>query len=180
MWRSFKFSWQNFLLGALCGAIVMAGAWWRSTQQVDDWVSVEDRDTDRCLASDKTTAACDAFMRVLARAKVEDAANQAKYAAEQEKIKQEVEKRLAEGATKLEIVKWVCDTSLSYAQMSAVLGISVDFNECRKAKVKQKPEFDPNKPFVAVPNGPWDAYKPQPDSRPPLESFVVKPDEASR
>jgi hypothetical protein len=122
MWWSFKFSWQNFLLGALCGAIVIAaGAWWRSTRVEQpyriSYEQAQDPETyDECLAAGNTTVACDALMRVLAR---------------------------------------------SWAE---------------QAKVKQKPEFDPNKPYVALPNGPWDPCKPQPDSRPPLECFEVKPD----
>ena len=69
-------SWRDFLVGALCGAIVMAAGagtwvWWRSTLEVDDWTpvrSAEDAATyDMCLASGKTTIACDAVMRLLAR-----------------------------------------------------------------------------------------------------------------
>jgi hypothetical protein len=107
----FKFSWQNFLLGALCGAIIIAVVWWRSTHVGEpyriSYEQAQDPETyDECLAAGNTTVACDAMMRLFARAKA------------------------------------------------------------REAATKQE--------------GPWSAYKPLPDSRPPLESFVVKPDEASR
>ena len=78
---SMKFSRRDFLLGTLCGAIVItAGAgtwiWWRSIKVQDRWVPVQDLQTyDMCLAAGNTTAACDAGMRVLARARAIEAAD---------------------------------------------------------------------------------------------------------
>jgi hypothetical protein len=118
------------MVGALCGAIVVAAGagtwvWWRSTQ-VDDWVPVEDLQTyDMCLAAGKTTVACDAWMRVLARGKAIVAAEQDAAIKEWKAvIKQEVEKKLAGGATKCDVAKWARDAGV-YAQVSAVLGIPV-------------------------------------------------------
>ena len=76
MWWSIKFSWQNFLLGALCGAIVMAGVWWRSTQVEQpyriSYEQAQDPETyDECLAAGNPTITCDAMMRVIARASAE-------------------------------------------------------------------------------------------------------------
>jgi len=75
MW--FKFSWQNFLLGALCGAIVVAGVWWRSTHVGQpyriSYEQAQDPETyDMCLAAGNTTVSCDALMRVLARTSAEE------------------------------------------------------------------------------------------------------------
>jgi hypothetical protein len=77
MWWSIKFSWQNFLLGALCGAIVMAGVWWRSTQVEQpyriSYEQAQDPETyDECLAAGNPTITCDAMMRVIARARSEE------------------------------------------------------------------------------------------------------------
>ncbi len=129
-----KISWRSFLAGALCGAIVMAAGagtwvWWRSSLEVDDWIpvrSVQDAATyDMCLASGKTTVACDALMRLLAREVAAQAANEeAAIKGVEAAVKQEVEKMLRAGATKCDVVKWARDTGV-YPQVSAALGIPV-------------------------------------------------------
>ena len=139
-----KLSWGNFLVGALCGAIVMAAGagtwvwWWRSTHvgeisyeeaarglsraiSYEQGILVKDLQTyDMCLADGKTTVACDALMRVLARLRAEKAV-----------IKQQVDKRLAEGFTKCEVVKWGYENGFVASQMSEAVGIPLqDARKC--------------------------------------------------
>jgi hypothetical protein len=117
-----KLSWRNFLVGALCGAIVMAvvGAAWLRWKPVHVR-SAQDEDTyDRCLLSqDGNKVVCDALMRVLDRERVEA------------KMKRDAQLLLAGGFTKCEVVKWGYQNGFVASQMSEVVGISLqDASKC--------------------------------------------------
>jgi hypothetical protein len=121
-----KLSWRDFLLGTLCGAIVIAAvgaAWlrWKPVHELD-WSnpdpivrSAEDEDSyDRCLISHAgNKVVCDALMRVLDRERIADA-----------EMKEVAARLLAAGSTKCEVVLWGLKNGYNGTQMSEAVGIS--------------------------------------------------------
>jgi len=114
-WRA---TWQVFLAGALCGAVLTAGTgavfvWWKSDhpQRTADDEALHDA----CLVAQRgNTAVCDAMLRVVERERIAVAA-----------MKQQAAKMLAAGASKREVVEWGRKQGFVSSQLSDAVGISL-------------------------------------------------------
>ena len=120
-------SWRVFLAGALCGSVLttsvgLAWFWWKpsrglSAHNVGGWTHSPENDAeyDVCLAMGKTKAACDAWMRILARVEAANAP-----------AKKMAEDALAAGLTTCEVARRGYEQGFVGSQMSAALGIPQD------------------------------------------------------
>jgi hypothetical protein len=129
-----KLSWRDFLLGALCGAIVVAAmgaAWlrWKPVHRLSgsldvsntDPVSAEDENIyDACLITrNGNKVACDAYMRMLRR-----------YRRDRD-MKELAKAGLKAGFSKCEVVKWGYANGFVGSQMSEAVGMSInDLSKC--------------------------------------------------
>ncbi len=111
-------NWRVFLVGALCGTILTAGAagsfvWWKPHQKRSD---KDEAIYDSCLASQGgNSVACDALMRVLERERVVETA-----------MRKEAAKLLAAGFSKREVVDWTIKNGFVGRQLSDAVGISLE------------------------------------------------------
>jgi hypothetical protein len=130
---SMKLSWRTFMVGALCGTIVMAvgGATWLRWKPVpalawsnpDPIVpSAQDENAyDECLITRSgNKVVCDAFMRVLHRSRQRES-----------NMKEIAKSSLAAGFSKCEVVKWGYANGFVGSQMSEAVGMSIyDLSKC--------------------------------------------------
>lgn len=110
---------KGFFVGLFCGAIAVASVWAAINWWKPQRSPADDALYDHCLAGNGGNAvACDAFMRVYARAKAKDAAL--------EKIlKEGSAKMVASGASKREIVEWAIKMGAVGSQISDAAGITL-------------------------------------------------------
>jgi hypothetical protein len=127
-----RITWQGFLVGVVCGAVLMVVAgevwlrWGAILRQSDDWHpsmgSAEDKmKYDQCLVAQAgNKVVCDSYMRLLSRYKAAEMAMQEQAAT-----------MLAAGVSKCDVVKWGYKMGFVGSQMSEAVDIPLqDLSKC--------------------------------------------------
>ena len=121
-----RITWQGFLVGMVCGAVLMAvaGGVWIRWGARNDWHpsmgSAEDKmKYDQCLVAHNKVV-CDSYMRLLSRYKAAEMAMQEQAAT-----------MLAAGVSKCDVVKWGYKMGFVGSQMSKAVDIPLqDLSKC--------------------------------------------------